>query len=131
VTLISPDCWSERDRKTIRDQLDRILKSGPFIQSPRRQRFLEYIVHETLAGRSERLKGYSIALEVFGRPETFDPRPGPFLPSPFIASPLRADELAQNLGPVAPFRSSLRGFFCNNGQIFVVHECLLMAHLRH
>src|SRR4029078_9044451 len=37
------------------------------------QRFLEYIVVEALAGRSDRLKAYNIALEVFDRPETFDP----------------------------------------------------------
>ena len=64
---------SESDQKAIRQQLDRILNSGPFHQSQRRQRFLEYLVNETLAGRSERLKGYNIALEVFDRPETFDP----------------------------------------------------------
>ena len=73
MTAISLDCWSESDQKAIREQLDRILKSGPFHQSQRRQRFLEYIVNETLAGRGERLKGYNIALEVFDRPETFDP----------------------------------------------------------
>ena len=33
----------------------------------------------TLAGRGERLKGYSIALEVFGRPETFDPVADPIV----------------------------------------------------
>ena len=38
-----------------------------------RQRFLEYIVTEALAGRGDRLKGYNIGLEVFDRPETFDP----------------------------------------------------------
>jgi TolB-like protein len=73
VTVISLNCWSESDQKAIRQQLDRILHSGPFLQSRRRQRFLEYLVNETLAGRSERLKGYTIALEVFDRPETFDP----------------------------------------------------------
>jgi tetratricopeptide (TPR) repeat protein len=52
--------------------LDRIVRSDPFVQSQRRRRFLEYIVHESLAGRGERLKGYSVALEVFDRPETFD-----------------------------------------------------------
>ena len=52
--------------------MDRIIDSGPFHQSHRRQRFFEYIVNETLAGRSDRLKGYNIALEVFDRPETFD-----------------------------------------------------------
>jgi TolB-like protein/tetratricopeptide (TPR) repeat protein len=73
VTVISLNRWSESDQKAIRQQLDRILHSGPFLQSRRRQRFLEYLVNETLAGRSERLKGYTIALEVFDRPETFDP----------------------------------------------------------
>ena len=73
MTVISLNRWSESDQKAIRQQLDRILHSGPFLQSQRRQRFLEYLVNETLAGRSERLKGYTIALEVFDRPETFDP----------------------------------------------------------
>jgi TolB-like protein len=72
VTAILPNCWSEPQRKAVRDQLDRILKSGTFHQSRRRQRFLEYIVNETLAGRGERLKGYNIALAVFDRKETFD-----------------------------------------------------------
>jgi hypothetical protein len=45
------DCWSDSDRKAVREQLDRILHSGPFAQSRRRQRFLEYVVNETLAGR--------------------------------------------------------------------------------
>ena len=46
--------------------------SGPFHQAQRRQRFLEYIVNESLAGRGERLKGYSVAQAVFDRAETFD-----------------------------------------------------------
>jgi hypothetical protein len=74
VTAIPLDSWSESDQEAIRQQLDRILKSGPFHQSHRRQRFLEYLVNETLAGRSERLKGYNVALEVFDRPESFRPR---------------------------------------------------------
>jgi adenylate cyclase len=72
VTAISPTCWSESDQKAVREQLLRILNSSPFLQSGRRQRFLDYLVNETLAGRGERLKGYNIALEVFDRPETFD-----------------------------------------------------------
>jgi len=77
VTAIPLNGWSESDQAAIREQLDRILKSGPFHQSRRRQRFLEYIVNETLAGRGERLKGYNIAVEVFDRPETFDPAVDP------------------------------------------------------
>ena len=72
MTAISLNCWTETDQKAVREQLDRILQSGPFAQSRRRQRFLDYIVTETLAGRGERLKGYNIGLEVFDRPDTFD-----------------------------------------------------------
>ena len=79
VTVITLNGWSESDQKAIREQLDRILNSGPFHQSQRRQRFLEYIVNETLAGRGERLKGYNIALEVFDRAETFDPNVDPIV----------------------------------------------------
>jgi hypothetical protein len=79
VTAISLGCWSESDQKAIREQLVRILNSGPFHQSQRRQRFLEYLVNETLAGRGERLKGYNVALEVFDRPETFDPTVDPLV----------------------------------------------------
>lgn len=64
---------SESGETFVRAQLDRILKSGPFHTSKRRQRFLEYLVNETLAGRGERLKAYTVALEVFGRPASFDP----------------------------------------------------------
>ena len=79
MTAISLNCWSESDQKAIREQLVRILNSGPFHQSQRRQRFLEYLVNETLAGRGERLKGYNLALEVFDRPETFDPTVEPLV----------------------------------------------------
>ena len=79
MTEISLDRWSESDQKAIREQLVRILNSGPFQQSQRRQRFLEYLVNETLAGRSERLKGYNVALEVFDRPESFDPVTDPLV----------------------------------------------------
>jgi hypothetical protein len=68
VTVTQRVRWSDTDQKAIREQLDRILYSVPFQHSPRRQRFLEFIVNETLAGRS--VKGFDVALEVFGRPET-------------------------------------------------------------
>ena len=79
MTAISLSCWSESDQKAIREQLVRILNSGPFHQSQRRQRFLEYLVNETLAGRGERLKAYNVAVEVFERPETFDPTVDPLV----------------------------------------------------
>ena len=73
MAIIPRNSLSDTDQKAIREQLDRLLHSRPFQKSRRRQQFLEYIVNETLAGRSDRLTGYNLALEVFGRPDTFDP----------------------------------------------------------
>lgn len=56
----------------VRTELDRLLSSDAFEASDRRKRFLQYLVDETLAGRSERLKGTTIAMDVFGRDETFN-----------------------------------------------------------
>ena len=79
MTVISLKFRSESDQTAVREQLERILHSAPFLQSQRRQRFLEYIVNETLAGRGERLKGYNIALAVFDRPQNFDPAVDPIV----------------------------------------------------
>ena len=73
MAVIQLKHWSESDEQAIRQQMDRIIHSSPFHQSQRRQRFLEYLVNETLAGRGERLKGYNVALEVFDRPESSTP----------------------------------------------------------
>ena len=72
MTLDPLDCSSTSDLKAIREQLDRILNSGPFHQSRRRQRLLEYLVNEMLAGSGERLKGSTIARDVFDRSDAFD-----------------------------------------------------------
>ena len=108
MTAISLNCWSESDQKAIREQLVRILHSGPFHQSQRRQRFLEYLVNETLPGRGERLKAYNVALEVFERPETFDPTVDPLVR--IEAARLR-EGFANTTGPRAkamPFTSTYR-----------------------
>ena len=55
-------------------QVDRILASADFVQSKRLGKLLLYIVEETLAGRSDRLKEYSIGVDVFERDESFDPQ---------------------------------------------------------
>src|SRR5690349_11298269 len=61
------------------DALGRVLASDDFIASDRNRRFLSYVVEETLAGRAGKLKGYSIALQVFGRDVSFDPQTDPLV----------------------------------------------------
>ena len=107
MTAILPNCWSESEQQAIREQLDRILKSGPFQQSRRRQRFLEYIVNETLAGRGERLKGYNIALAVFDRTETFDSNIDPIVRAEAARLRDRLREYYEVDGPDDPVRIEL------------------------
>jgi adenylate cyclase len=61
------------------DALRRVLASSDFIASGRNRRFLSYVIEETLAGRAERLKGYTIAVQVFGRDATFDAQADPLV----------------------------------------------------
>lgn len=63
---------SEVSTEEIRAQLDRILGHRDFEASARTREFLRFVVEETLAGRGHRLKGYTVAVEVFGRARDFD-----------------------------------------------------------
>src|SRR5690242_3442758 len=54
--------------------LAQIAASTAFARADRLARFLKFVVEETLAGRGERLKEYCIAIEVFGRPPSYDPQ---------------------------------------------------------
>ncbi|HEX4168147.1 MAG TPA: hypothetical protein VHZ55_21990 [Bryobacteraceae bacterium] len=55
-------------------ELSRILCSRHFANSGRLTAFLKYVVEKTLSGSGNEIKEYLIAVEVFGKPESFDPR---------------------------------------------------------
>jgi len=61
----------------IRAQLERILADPTLHASPRRRALLRFLVEESLAGRADRLKGFTVAVAVFGRDETFDQQSDP------------------------------------------------------
>lgn len=63
----------EIDQDIVVRQLDRLLESSDFQAPSRLKKFLEFVVQETLKGRAGSVKAYSIAVEVFGRDESFDP----------------------------------------------------------
>lgn len=58
----------------VRGQVERIAASSQFAGADRLLRFLRYVVEEELAGRGPSIKEYRIGLDVFARPETYDPR---------------------------------------------------------
>lgn len=55
----------------VRAQVRRIVADPAFPGAGRCGAFLQYVTEETLAGRVKRIKGYTIAVEVFGRGEGF------------------------------------------------------------
>ncbi|WP_286774340.1 MULTISPECIES: hypothetical protein [unclassified Sphingomonas] len=63
---------AQPDPSDIREALRLIHESG-VLGEGKLSLLLDYLVEEELAGRGDRLKGYSIALDVFKRGEDFDP----------------------------------------------------------
>ena len=53
-------------------QLERLLSSPDFHASPQQINFLNFVVKKTLDGNAGKIKGYTIATEVFGRRPDFD-----------------------------------------------------------
>src|SRR5688572_29745405 len=70
---------AEPSEGEIRQQLELIVASSSFETSQRNRKFLRYVVEETLAGRADRIKAYSIATIVFERHADFDPQTDPII----------------------------------------------------
>ncbi|WP_395332885.1 tetratricopeptide repeat protein [Novosphingobium sp. BL-8H] len=62
----------ERSATEFQGALSRVVDSATFRSSPRLAELLTHLVQQTIAGHADRLKGYAIALDVFGRDEDFD-----------------------------------------------------------
>src|SRR4051794_20463718 len=75
----TPELTENEAQARAEEQLNRILASRAFRQADRLKHFLTVIVRETLAGRGERLKEFVVGVEVFGKPESFDPRTDPIV----------------------------------------------------
>lgn len=71
--------WSAEQVTAIRAQLERVAGSSVLSQSPRKQRLLRYVVEATLSGKADRLKGYTLGVEVFDRGGDFDPNVDPIV----------------------------------------------------
>ncbi len=56
----------------MRATLEKLLASETFARSERARELLRYLVEQELAGQADRLKGFAIAVDVFGRDADFD-----------------------------------------------------------
>ena len=61
------------DEDALIRQVEKICESPEFQSKPVLCRFLSYIVSETLAGRGDNLKAFTIGVDVFDKDEDFDP----------------------------------------------------------
>ncbi len=63
----------------VRAALGEILSWSELMRSPQLSRFLKHIVDAKLSGDEASIKAYSIAVDVFGRPASFDPQADPIV----------------------------------------------------
>ena len=68
----NPDSNVAFSPQIITAQLDLILSSDTFADAPRLRQFLGYVVNETLNGRTDHIKDFAIAHDVFQRKGPFD-----------------------------------------------------------
>jgi adenylate cyclase len=119
-----PGPSGELAHDAIREQLDRILASREFHATTRMRDFLRFVVEETLAGRSDQLKGYTVATAVFGRDKDFDPALDPIVR--IQAGKLRRELEAYYLvaGREDPIRIDIPKGILSENRIEVVHLML-------
>ncbi len=63
----------------IQAALDELLGWQGISRSPQLSQLLRYVVEKTLGGDTSSIKAYAIAVDVFGRPPTFDPQSDPIV----------------------------------------------------
>ncbi len=66
-------------RELVASALEGILASREFRNATRKRRFVQFVVNEALAGRTDHIKAYAIALDVFDRDASFDPMLDPIV----------------------------------------------------
>lgn len=63
----------------VRAALDELLGWTEIVRSPQLSKFLKHVVEAKLRGEEASIKAYSIAVDVLGRPPTFDPQTDPIV----------------------------------------------------
>jgi len=66
-------------RDSVLAELERVLESSVFESAGRSRTLLKFVVEETLNGRADRLKEYTIGTEALDKAGSFDPRTDPIV----------------------------------------------------
>jgi adenylate cyclase len=65
--------------EAVRAALDQLVRDPLFASTQRNKEFLRFVVEAALAGKGKRIKSYTIAVDVFKRPSSFDPALDPIV----------------------------------------------------
>lgn len=57
--------------------LQTVLQDPKFAAAPQMSAFLRFVVIQTLEGKADRIKAYTVAVDALGKPATFDPQNDP------------------------------------------------------
>src|ERR1044072_5824329 len=76
VKVATVDRVSEQEA---RQELERLLADPQFHSTDRNRNFLRFVAQELFEGRGAAVKAYTIAVDVFGRPPSFDPTTDPIV----------------------------------------------------
>lgn len=84
VETVENDSSSLIDDLTVTEQeakseLERVLSDPEFHCTERNKKFLRFVAEELFEGRAGAIKAYTIAVDVFGRPPSFDPSTDPIV----------------------------------------------------
>ena len=71
-STLSPGINKTVSPEGISEQVERIISSNEFEASEQVRTIFKYLIDETLAGRSDKIKGYTIAVDGLHRPPDFD-----------------------------------------------------------
>lgn len=101
----------ELEAHEIRVQIARLLGSKTMSSSEIHRKLLSYLAEKALAGEAGSLKEYTVALEAFGKPSTYDPRHDSIVRLQLGRLRLKLAQYYQAEGPGDPIVVSLpRGF---------------------
>ncbi|MDQ2081877.1 hypothetical protein RA307_16955 [Xanthobacteraceae bacterium Astr-EGSB] len=78
-TPTHPDSAATISVDEVQHALAAIVASPAFSASPQLAAFLRFVVEASLDGQSDRIKGYTIAVEALGRDASFDPQSDPIV----------------------------------------------------
>jgi serine/threonine-protein kinase len=93
---------SAPDRGAVLEQLRRVLESPGFRRAERSSALLSYLVEETLNGRADRLKEYTLGAEGLGRGADSDPRADPVVRAEASRLRTRLDQYYGGAGSADP-----------------------------